>query len=128
MIYLGSPYSDPDPAVRAWRYQQASALWHHYFTACSNRTTVSTVIFSPIVYAHPVAVRHKMPTEFAFWARYCRRMLGLSSDLWVCQLDGWEDSRGLKDEVDMAKMLGIPVTYLNEAQAITVKYGLGTHE
>lgn len=128
MIYLATPYSHPDPAVRAWRFQQASALWHNYFTACSTRTTSSTVIFSPIVYAHPVAVRHKMPTEHAFWARYCRRMLGLSNDLWVCQLDGWEESHGMNDEIDTAKLLGIPVTYLSEAQAVVAKYGIGQYE
>lgn len=61
MIYLASPYSDPDPAVREQRYEAACA-------ATVAMLRAGHVVFSPIVHSHPL-VAYGLPTDWAFWQR-----------------------------------------------------------
>jgi hypothetical protein len=39
-------------------------------------------------------------------------MLEAATGMIVLKLDGWEESKGIAYELDKAKLLGIPVSYL----------------
>jgi hypothetical protein len=49
MIYLASPYSHPDPAVREARFREACR-------AAAKLMRLGQPAFSPIVHGHPIAV------------------------------------------------------------------------
>src|ERR1035437_6004172 len=102
MIYLASPYSDPDPAVMASRHKQMLSI-----TAAYMRSFLP--VFSPIVHCHELALTHSLPTDFEFWKNYCLDMLHASAVLYVIKLPGWEDSKGIKAEVAYAHTNLIPV-------------------
>lgn len=103
MIYVGSPYTHPDPAVREARYQQTLAFTAHHMLR-------GLPIFSPIVHCHPLALAFRMPGDFHFWRDYCLALLSRATELWVLQLPGWEHSVGLTAEVDFANENMIPVS------------------
>jgi hypothetical protein len=67
MVYLASPYSHPDPAVREQRFHAACRA-----TAALLRA--GCVVFSPIVHSHAL-VAHGVPTDWAFWQHADRRIL-----------------------------------------------------
>ena len=105
MIYLASPYSDPDPAVVLFRYQETRR-----YTA--ERIYEGYAIFSPIVHCHELAMNYLLPTEFSFWQTYNQALLRQSLALWVLQLDGWENSLGVVNEIKFAQKYNIPVSYV----------------
>jgi nucleoside 2-deoxyribosyltransferase len=106
LVYLASPYSHPVTAVRQQRFEAAcraaAALIRH-----------GHIVFSPIVHSHSMA-RHGLPLDWNFWERHDRRFLAACDELWVLPLDGWQHSRGVQAEIDIALALGKPVHFVVE--------------
>lgn len=50
----------------------------------------------------------RLARHWAFWRRYDRAMLERCDELVVLQLDGWEESIGVKAEIAIAKELNLP--------------------
>lgn len=84
MIYLASPYSHADPAVREARYRAACR-------ATAALLKAGLVVFSPIVHSHPL-VAFALPTGWDFWERIDRAYLARCDEVVVLMLDGWEES------------------------------------
>ena len=88
LIYIASPYSHPDPAVRQKRYEDVSA-----YTA--KRMMEGAVVYSPIAFNHPLSVRYEMPTDWVFWKHFDCRMIDKCDAMEVLMLDGWDTSVGV---------------------------------
>ena len=101
MIYLASPYSHSDPAVREQRNRVACQT-----AAALLRAGHAT--FSPIVHSHPL-VEHGLPTEWEFWQQVDRRFLAACDVVVVLMLDGWRESVGVQTEIRIARELGKPI-------------------
>lgn len=109
MIYIASPYSDPDPKVRQQRYEIVRNLCGIYI----NR---GLVIYSPIVHNHPIAETCELPRGFGFWQYFDLHILNLCEGLTVLCIPGWEDSKGVQAEISFArnKMKDMPILYVDE--------------
>lgn len=103
MIYLASPYSHPNPAVRRQRFQSACA-------ATATLIDSGHVVYSPIVHCHPLT-DYNLPGEFGFWRRHNQELLEKCDVLVVLMLPGWQDSEGIAGEVQLARELGLPIDY-----------------
>lgn len=104
IIYVAVPYTDTDPVVMDWRFDQVNRY-------VAERTNEGEVIFSPISMMHPVAKAHGLPRDWAFWGRFDREFLGACGLLRVLCLPGWHASTGIENERKLAEELGIPVEY-----------------
>jgi len=104
MIYLASPYSHPDEAIRRQRFVSACL-------AAGNLMDNGHVVFCPIAHSHPIAVEIG-ERDHAFWMAQDLPFLALSSRLFVLQLDGWEKSKGVAEEMAFAKERGIPIEFV----------------
>lgn len=104
MIYLASPYSHPDPAVREARFNAACRQAAEMFRC-------GIPVFSPIAYSHAIAA-HDLPLEWDFWERFDRTFLETCDEVWVLTLDGWNESLGVKKEMEIAGELKIPIMYI----------------
>ena len=102
-MYLASPYSHPDAAVREDRFR---AVCEHAAALLRD----GHLVYSPIAHSHPLAALG-LPGDWAFWADHNRAMLERSSSLVVLQLPGWERSVGVAAEVEIARALGLPVHF-----------------
>jgi nucleoside 2-deoxyribosyltransferase len=109
VIYLASPYSHADPAVREARYRAACRT-----TAAMLKAGL--VVFSPIVHSHPL-VAFDMPTGWDFWERIDRAYLTRCDEVVVLTLDGWKESTGVRAEIALARDLGKPVRFLGVDEA-----------
>ena len=117
MYYLASPYWHPKPTVRSWRHKsvtQVAAYLIYKRKVC---------IYSPLTHNVPLAeliedrynIKSGMGEELGheFWVhvmdlpilRKCDRLI-------VLQLPGWEESRGVSEEILAAKTIKIPIEYL----------------
>ena len=103
MIYLASPYSHPDPAIRHERFHAACG-------AAASLLLAGHAVFSPIAHCHPL-VEHGLPTHWGFWERLGREHLERCNEVVVLMLDGWRESVGVQAEVRIAAELGKPVWY-----------------
>ena len=105
LIYLASPYSHPDPAVRVARFDVICRV--------AARLMLEGVhLYSPIAHTHPIAVQGDLPTGWDFWEQYDRKILKACGELWVCTMDGWRESKGVTAEIKIAEELLLPVRYI----------------
>lgn len=107
IIYLATPYSDPDPRV----------IWERYRAACKYSAYAlmnGELIYSPIVYCHQLAVQYGLNGDWAMWKTFDEAFIAKCSELRVLKLEGWVDSIGVNAEIDIANRLNIPVTYVEE--------------
>ncbi len=103
MIYLASPYSDPDPLVRKARYE----------AACDRAALMladGRLVYAPVVYGHALAERG-LPGDWAFWEQHNHAMLSRSTSLLILTLPGWQESEGVRAEIAIARSLGLPVRH-----------------
>ncbi len=108
MIYLASPYSHPDAAVRQQRFEAACRV-------AAELIRRGHVVFSPIAHSHSIA-QHGLPMDWGFWEAQDRRLLAACDELWVLKLDGWQHSRGVQAEIAIARALGKAVRFVSESE------------
>lgn len=109
LIYLAVPYSHPDPDVRVARFNAVNRV-------AAKLMNAGWHIYSPISHTHPIAIAGELPTGWEFWQAYDEAILKECRELRILQLSGWEESKGVKGETEIALRLGIPISYLEPAE------------
>lgn len=105
LIYLCSPYSDPDPAVRQERFEAVCR-------AAAGLMVRGLVVFSPIAHTHHIALAGNLPTGWDYWQKVDAAFLSACSRVVVLMLPGWRDSKGIAEELRLARVMGKPFDYL----------------
>lgn len=107
LIYLASPYSHADPAVKHERFTAACR-------AAGRLMKDGVCVFSPIAHSHPIEQHFEsgVTEGHDFWLRQDFAVLERCVRLIVLTLDGWEKSRGVTAELAFAKERGIPVEFM----------------
>lgn len=104
LIYIASPYSDPDPDVREMR-------WRHVCAYAASLMSRGLHVISPIAHTHPIALAGGLPKGWDYWEEYDRKLLQACSSVRVLRLDGWRASKGVSAEINIATSMGMPVTF-----------------
>jgi hypothetical protein len=105
VIYIASPYSHFDEEMRENNYRKVSEI-------ASKMIAMGNVAISPIAYGHPLLQFTEMPGDWEFWKNFCLSILAKCDEMIVCKMKGWEESRGIAEEIQFAKENNIPVEYL----------------
>jgi len=108
MIYLASPYSSSVKNVEYDRYELALGC------AAALIDKFKLPVFSPIVHCHGIAQDYAMPTDAKFWQDYNTAFIRKADAVYVLKIDGWEESKGVTQEIRLAKMLNLPIHYVDE--------------
>ena len=116
MIYIASPYTHADPAVRQQRFENVC----HYV---AKRMLEGAIVYSPIAHSHPITERFNLPVTWDFWAHFDRCMIQKSDGLEVLMLDGWIRSKGVNAEIDFARGLGLPISFREFVVKAPVRQG-----
>jgi ParB/RepB/Spo0J family partition protein len=93
LVYLASPYSADKDAIKKKRFEAACEAAARLLSQC-------VMIFSPIAHSHPIATIGCTPTSWEFWEKYDKTILDKCDSMIVLQLDGWEESVGVKAEIE----------------------------
>jgi len=112
MIYLASPYSHPDAAVREARFRAACQ-------ATAGLLKAGHHVLCPIAHSHPL-VAYGLPTDWDFWQQVDHEYLRHCDEMVVLMLDGWRESKGVLAEIGIAEELGKPVRYMDPPAVPTV--------
>lgn len=102
LIYLCTPYSNKDSFIQEYRYISAYDTTAHLLKQ-------GHVVFSPIACLLDLAKKYKMDTSYDFWKNYCETFIASCDEVWVLNLDGWNESKGVMGEIEFAKNLNKPV-------------------
>lgn len=114
-IYLASPYT----ALRADETYDDILMQERYtaVTECFQKLVgAGLIIYCPITMTHHIDCLHRnlhgnrMPPSF--WYEFDKPFLQAASQLFVLKLPGWEDSKGLQEEIKTAKGRNLSITYL----------------
>jgi hypothetical protein len=106
LIYLASPYSHENQDVVKRRF-------HHICYIAGNIIQDDLLVYCPIAHSHPIAKQGVCDT-WEMWQPLDLEMLSRCDKLWVAPMAGWEESTGVKAEMERAKELGIPVEHVPE--------------
>lgn len=107
LTYLATPYSHPGKAVRQSRFEVVNAV-------AARLIGEGYLIYSPISHSHPIALAGQLPTGWDYWERYDRLILSVCSQLIVVCQNGWSESVGVKAEIDTAREIGLPVSFMRD--------------
>ncbi len=102
--YLACPYAHDDFTIMRKRYNQVT----EYLNFLVNK---NTVIFSPITHNHYLEIPNS--TWESHWKDFDFTFLRMANSLIVLQLEGWGISEGLTAEIELAKQMGLMITYVN---------------
>ena len=105
LVYLSSPYSHSDAAVREARFQAVCRC-------AAGMMRGGVHVFSPIAHSHPIAA-HGLPGDWEFWQAYDRLMLSRCDELAVLCLPGWRESIGVREEIRIASELGLAAWFID---------------
>jgi hypothetical protein len=111
LIYLATPYSHRDPVVRERRFKEACRIAAHFISE-------GWLVFCPIAHGHPIAVAGEnvgtcwLPKNWDYWQKFDCKMLSACDELWIVMMDGWEESKGIDGEIDMAADLKKPIRFI----------------
>ena len=106
LIYIASPYSSPIHAVREDRAYQVAAFAAH----CFNR---GLIVYCPIASWHWVAQEHSLPTDAKAYERLNFQFSRAAQETYILKLDGWEESKGVMQELIWAKLFNHTIRYFD---------------
>lgn len=107
-LYLSIPYSGMEATSFRVANYVAGKLMEQGHT-----------VFSPISHSHPIAAECDLHEGWEFWKRQDEPFIEWCDELCVVMLKGWKKSKGVHEEIKIAKKLGKPVQYIK--YSITVK-------
>lgn len=105
LVYVAAPYSDRDPVIIAARMSA-------FDKAIADMLTAGDVFpISPLM-NHAILGKHNIPGNWAFWQHYSRRLLARCDAVIVLDLPGTSTSTGVQGELDLARTLHLPISYI----------------
>lgn len=105
MIYLACPYSHLDSNVREYRFMKANQM-----AALLMRD--GHIVYSPISHTHPIAMEGDLPLDWSYWQSVDEFYIRLCERVIVLMLTGWESSKGVQAEIEIARALDKPVEFM----------------
>ncbi len=109
-VYLASPFSHKDPLVQKERYKQVARK-------AGELMLNGYIVFCPIAHTCPIETYGPpglKSKDGDFWLRQDYAVLDMVDAVLVYKLPGWEESYGIREEINRAKRNGQPVRYLED--------------
>jgi hypothetical protein len=103
MIYLACPYSHEETQVRKDRARTASAVM-------AGLLKQGYLVFNPLEHSVRMAEAYEI-RDPDMWMDIDKRILSVCDSMIVICLDGWQESKGVVEEVELARKLGLPISY-----------------
>lgn len=112
LIYLASPYSSrqADAGDRKreeqWRFEMVQNVTHQLMQR-------GFLVLSPIAYSHQFAVGYKSVGGcWETWKEFDSALIARCDEVWVLKLPGWDLSKGVRSECELARQFGKAVAYV----------------
>lgn len=112
LVYLASPYTNDRADVRQRRFNAVTKV-------AAELTKQGYLVFCPIAMGHPISL-HGCEFHWEAWGEMDRTILSnCCYKLIVLMLDGWQHSKGIAAELQIARELKLPVSYIDPVKWLT---------
>lgn len=115
LVYLATPYT---------KYPEGITL--AYIHACklaARLLRVGIKVYSPIAHTHAIAVHGSIdPLDLSIWLPFDAALIAKSDLLLVAMMQGWEESVGIRHEIDAFVEADKPVLFL-DPEDLAIKTG-----
>lgn len=100
MIYLASPHTHTNSGIRDDRYKSALHCLSYFLER-------GFWMFSPIVHSHNLPMNQTEHTvKWETWAEFDTETITRMDEVWLLMIPGTTESKGVKKEVEIAKLQG----------------------
>ena len=106
VYYLASPFSDPDSIIQNIRFHDAVEVAYLL-------NQQGYVLIEPINTGYPKYMNFKLRGDAAYWESYNHTLLDRCDGVIVAKLDGYDRSKGVREETFYARVKGLPVYYVD---------------
>ncbi len=103
-VFVSSPYSTPDAELKALRYKTSCI-------SCGAIMRMGGYPLSPVVHGVPIVNVMTVPDDYEYWKEYCLALVSKCDFMIILMVEGWEESSGVKGEMEAARKLDIPVYF-----------------
>jgi hypothetical protein len=114
IVYLACPYTHQDYAVREERFRLATKT-------AAELIRKGHIVYSPITMTHPIDVVMAGDTNTLgsdYWVQFDEAFMSVCAEMIVLQIEGWNQSRGIRREIDYFRSRGKPVRFLSVEQVL----------
>lgn len=122
VAYLASPYTyfsgskeigltKPDNSEKAKEVEEQR--YEIVTEVAAKLCQIGITPISPITQSHPMAKYCGLKKDFNFWAEHDFSLIAKADMVLALKQQGWEQSTGVKEEVNFAKQHNIPVLYIS---------------
>ena len=108
-IYIAIPYSKVD---KDHSFETANQVAAYYIRQ-------GCCVYSPITDGH-VLKRYGLPDDWEFWGKFDREFIKWCDEIVVCMINGWEQSTGVKAEIELARRLGKSIHYVTPGKILEI--------
>ena len=105
-VYLGIPYSHTDAYVRHCRFHAANRAAARLYEMGYN-------VLSPISHSHPISLYMQNSNDSDFWTSVDDYWQRQCDQLIILTMTGWQESKGLGREIDLAVSIGQQVFFMD---------------
>jgi Domain of unknown function (DUF1937) len=106
LVYLASPYKHELQQVTNKRFRDASKAAGNIVLKFADE---GIVVFSPIAHAHNISKYAKIPAFSEVFYRWSEEILSRCDEVWILDIIGWDQSVGIRAEIELAKKLDKPI-------------------
>ncbi len=104
--YVGSPYSRFPGGLDA-AFREICLIMGGFVKA-------RKPAYSPIAHTHPIAMASGIdPFDHAIWLPFDKPMMEGAKGLAVVTMTGWQESKGLREEIAYFRRAGKPIHYID---------------
>lgn len=106
LIYVGTPYSKWADGLDA-AFVEASKL-------TARLMQQGLKVYSPIAHMHPLAIHGDIdPLDHSIWLPFDGAMMDKADAMIVAMMKGWDESKGVRHEIEFFAAAGKPIFFLN---------------
>ncbi len=103
--YLATPYSKYDKGIEA-AFEEAAK-------ATASLIKCGVRVYCPIAHTHPIAVYGKLdPLDHTIWLPADMPLMEAAVGLIVVKMEGWNNSKGIKEEIKKFREDSKPILYM----------------
>lgn len=107
VVYVSAPYSHANAKM-------VEARMDLFCLAVSRLIPRGLATISPLYNHYVLRIAPELGKDWAAWKEYSKTLVLQAQRLIVLQMEGWEKSEGVAEEMKLATKHGIPITYIRD--------------
>lgn len=117
IIYLAGPYSNNAPiSSGSSTAEKRLARFNAVTEVAKQLIEAEHIVYSPLTMTHPIDLRMANDPGSDYWVAFDEAIMQHCSAIYILKLPGWDQSSGVRREIEFFKEQGIQPVYLSPSE------------